>query len=225
MDPILALMASAAVVVGVAEYVSQRRRGPFRRTLAEMPRTPARRLQARFVRVAGRARADDGGAAPTVIAPLTGRPCLACAVFLTGYAAKDIGWGPLAEVSVAAPFWVEDESGRVFVDAGAHLVVVPAPAAAGTVEGRVGDEQLRRLGPHLGNRLDEVQTAARYNELRFAETVIVAGETVSAAGHAELDVHPQGEIARRRDPPMRWTLRGRVNAPLLLTDDPALCGG
>jgi hypothetical protein len=138
-DPFVPFMASSALLGLMMELLSRRnRRAAFLRMLAEMPVTASDRLHARFVRVSGRARS----AGRSVIAPGTGRPCLACEIRRPIEPVE--GPGPAADEpkAVCARFVVDDGAGRVVVDPGDDFVLLlegGMVAAPGFAEVRLED--------------------------------------------------------------------------------------
>jgi hypothetical protein len=199
----------------------------LQRELHSVPLRPAGQLQEGMFRVVGRARR----AQPLLAAPVSGRPCLAWRLLVTRAADDNADAPAMAltrrvaiEMRACAEFWIEDDSGRAAVEAGAHFALALEPGRR-ALRGRWAQlpataraEIQRRHGsgsvvtaawdPHPG-------VAARFVEITLDEDTIL-----SVGGELHREAHPLGE-AGPRAAPMRWKFRGTARNPLILTDDVA----
>jgi hypothetical protein len=195
--------------------------------LQSVPRRLTGELQEGMYRVTGRARRG----APLLVAPVSGRSCLAWRLVVERPAlSRDTAAARLRRRRVAidlracGEFWIEDEAGRAAVQPGSHFALA-VQAGARAVRGRWS-----QLTPEVRAELqrqravDGAITAAWDPHpgatARFTELAIEEDQILSVGGEVHRELHPLGEGGGRAAP-MRWTFRGTRPNPLILSDEPA----
>lgn len=182
--------------------------------LANAPRTPIGRLSGGVACVVGRAR----GAGPPLTAPASGRRCLAFQLAVDETAdgdAREIG-----RLVGAAPFWIEDDTGRALVDPGAHFALaLTRDVAVNTAE---PTEQRPELLQFLESKGVVTAGFLGTRPLPCREGIIQDGETVVVGGYVVREVDGRGERSGPRQVPTLISLRaGGPDQPLLISDAPA----
>jgi hypothetical protein len=172
------------------------------------PRTAIGHLVGGVVTVNGRARREG---AP-VIAPLSGRPCLAFQITL--HADRSDDFGLVAHLAAGSPFWIEDETGRALVDVTERFEIV-----------KPGSGPLRKVSPALLATVRRFAEERRIStrswrfarDLHCREGIIVEGEELVVGGHAAQEARAEGEPSGPRQPATCMVLRAASRrAPLVV---------
>lgn len=188
---------------------AQRRRRTLR---AALPWPIAELPEGVMGRVIGHARTLDG----TLIAPLSGRPCVAYEIVLsenTRNSHRD-----LAREARGVPFVLEDDGGRAVIDpAGAEYALDLDRRAAGG-----GEATTRPELAAMFERLGLPATLGTRRTISLREGVIEPGERVAVLGVAAREPDPTAVPAGYRgDAPTRLRLAGSPRYPLVISDHPS----
>lgn len=191
----VALGALVALVGGGIGLRFARRNWRIRRTLSNAEGARAGSLDRGAVELAGTARP----AAETFMSPLTGQECLAYQYEVEERQRRSgeegtsrTTWQTVVDDERAAPFYVDDSTGRAMVDAGiAEFRLAEAytfdseDATAGAAERVVATLTGRDAEPDVpirDDRLEEMRTGHRRR--RYTERLILPGESVYVYGEA-----------------------------------------
>lgn len=187
----------------------QRRR---RRLRAALPWPVAELPEGVIGRVTGQARTLDG----TLIAPLSGRRCLAYEITL--HENTHNSHRALAREARGIPFVLEDGSGHAVIDpAGAEYALDMDHTAAGGTTTTIRPELAAMF-----ERLGLPATLGTRSKIALCEGVIEAGERVSVLGIATREPDPTAApTGYRDDAPTRLRLAGSRRYPLVISDHPS----
>lgn len=147
-----------------------------------------------------------------VEAPLSGRRCAFYAVKVEIHV-EGKGWMPLIQEERGTDFWLEDETGKVYVEAGAGKIVATDDAGLHSdmlkpERAKNAEAFLARHGHKVGGELG-LGTENRY---RFFEGVLEEGETVNARGIGVHEADPKGGYRKK--------LRAPRGGHVLVSEDP-----
>lgn len=165
-----------------------------------------------FGKVVGTARVLED----TLIAPISGRPCLFYLVVVTADGGSDAS--AVLREAVGVPFVIEDDTGRAEVD--------PRDAEILLVQDR-----FRICGPNDPTTAEEAALLARHGKTRpsrttywYRESIIEPGERVAifGAGGREPDPDAPPTAEYRGAPAMRLRMSNARSFKLLISDDPKL---
>lgn len=173
------------------------------------------------VRIVGQVTAGSQG---VLVAPMTGRPCVAYALFLEHLTSA--GWTTDFRYLGDAPFYVTDESGRARVQPSPHFFVWLRSLRRGSNYSLFGVEP---LVPALAALLTAGGVATRDalgtpRAFHYAEYILAEADRVAIAGDARWEIAVDGVAGGYREPPRQLVLHGSSAAPLLISDDPQLLG-
>lgn len=192
---------------------TQRRRRVLRRALRRALPWPIAELPEGVIgRVTGHARILDG----TLVAPLSGRRCVAYEIVLaenTHNSHREI-----AREARGVPFLLEDDSGRAVIDPAdaAYALDLDRRATGG------GEDTTRPELAAMFERLGLPATLGTRRKIALREGVIEAGERVSVLGVAAREPDPTAAPAGYRDAaPTRLRLAGSRRDPLVISDHPS----
>ncbi len=172
------------------------------------------------VRITGQVIADG-----TMEAPLSGRICVCYQLIVEEESSSTDSdgnstttWSEVLREVRGVPFIVHDGTGRALIDpTGARITLhQDHDTSSGTFDPASPREEAI-LARHGQKSSGWVFNRA----LRYQEGVIVAGETIAAAGHGVREPDPDavGEASGYREgPPMRFRMSGSAAAPLFLSD-------
>jgi len=193
---------------------AKRRARRIERALAARPRTWIAAARGGPVRVSGRIRRDGA----LLEAPLSGRPCVACA--LVADVLQNAGgtglWRRLVDLQQAQPFLLTDETGTARVDTSAPFFLALIPDRIGKTSGPYPGKH-RAISLFLeSNGIKAINWLGRWRPIYYAEGVLEQDEIVSVGGDSTLEIDPGGETPSPRSPPLRLVLRGTDAQPLLI---------
>jgi hypothetical protein len=193
--------------------------------LQSVPLRAAGELREGMYRMTGRAHRER----PLLVAPVSGRPCLAWRLVVERVPAIHAGVAQrlrrrrvAIDVRACGEFWIEDETGRAAVQPGTHFALA-VQAGQRAVRGRWS-----QLSPQVRAEIQrQRETTGAVTAVwdphpgttaRFTELAIEEDEILSIGGEVERELHPLGE-GGGRVVPMRWTFRGTPRNPLILSDE------
>jgi hypothetical protein len=219
MDPnqIIALIVLAGGIVA-AQSVWPTRNKRIRRALASRPEGQVEGSHG-VVRLNGRIRR----AGDLLLAPLSGRPCLAYEVVVDEpykLGTRGAGdWRRIVERREANPFLVADETGEARIDlTGPYELSLTRDFRGDTGRFTHYTDKHRALGAFLVAADVEPVECSAPRCYRYEEAVLEEGSHVSVSAYGELEVDPAGRSAGPREPPRRLVLRGTEEVPLLISD-------
>jgi hypothetical protein len=170
------------------------------RVLADTPEMPIRSIPMGLVEIHGKARGDQ-----VVSSPVSNTPCLFYRVDIEVYQQNPKGggdWYHAATDTDGALFYVEDQTGKVLVDAhGAELDLI----RSGYLETGVGDYSLvsyadsviaEKREASLGGRILSKMTGSYTGPYRLAEYCILPGHWYDLTGTCVENPEPQDEHDR-----------------------------
>jgi hypothetical protein len=158
-----------------------------------------------------------------LLAPLTGRPCVAHEIFVDerGHPGSQgmSNWRRRVEIRQASPFMVADESGEARVDTSGpfHIAVVHDRSGTTPWLGRYPGKH-RELSLFL-EAAGVVATGwlGRWKVFHYSEGVIEDGQLVTVGGASAREVDPTAIGPGLRSLPERLVLRGSEALPLLIS--------
>ena len=213
MDPIsLSVSAVLGAVIVPAWYFSKREkqkrrlRNARRWSLATLPDDT-------FGKVVGAARVLE----ESLIAPISGRPCVFYLVVVTADDRSD--GSALLREAVGVPFVIEDDTGRAEVDPRDSDVVLV-------------QDRFRISGPNDPRSAGEDALLQRHGKTQpsktywYRESIIEPGELIAIFGAGVREPDPDAPpAAEYRGPPaMRLRMSSARSFKLLISDDPKLTG-
>lgn len=222
---IIAVLLVAVPAVLMLALVLIERPRQLHQELQSVPLLAAGELREGMYRVMGRARRGR----PLLVAPVSGRPCLAWRLVVERSPAIHAGATQrlrrrrvAIDMRACGEFWIEDETGRAAVQPGAHFALA-MQAGQRAVRGRWS-----QLPPQVRAEIQRQREATGAvtsvwdphpgATARFTELAIEENETLSIGGEVGRELHPLGEGGARAAP-MRWTFRGTPSNPLILSDE------
>ena len=207
-DDILIALVGGAVVLVVWYFQHDRQ---LRRRLASVAVTPIGDVRPGLVRIVGRVSAKG---AP-LVAPGTGATCVAYSTLVFTPDGDDRT--VVTRFHECTPFWLEDPSGRIQVQAGENVRVILASdllrvgAAEGVLEAMIAAENIE-MTSFLGGPRD----------FRFEEAVVSDGQEVCVLGYASADIDPTRPPEGPRRLPIGPVLRdGGRDRPLVIGGEDA----
>jgi hypothetical protein len=195
------------------------------RELQSVPLRTTAELEEGMYRVAGRARRGEA----LLVAPVSGRPCLAWRLVVERPIAIGVGAAQrlrrqrvAIDMRACGEFWIDDGTGRAAVQPGGHFALA-VQAGRRAVRGRWSQLPLEvraRLQRHreAKDAVTAVWDPQPGATARFTEVAVEEDETLSVGGDVQRELHPLGE-GTARSAPMRWTFRGTPRNPLILSDE------
>ena len=153
-----------SIAMGVLLLYLWKKDGRATELAARLPVTPAAQVQEGMVQVVGRAAGE-----PAVSAYLSGRPCFVshCKLEYLPDHQSDPEWTTEMEEKQAAPFYLEDDSGRVLVDpekaefqfpGGGEWLTSKKPSSRAQAPGTVNMESRMRDVDRKSTRLNSSHT-------------------------------------------------------------------
>ncbi|MBW2733749.1 MAG: hypothetical protein JRH20_15280 [Deltaproteobacteria bacterium] len=154
------------------------------------------------------------------IAPMSKRSCAAYELQVEEKqsSGRSSSWVTVLSDKSCAAFWIEDASGKAFVDAVAPRVVVTMDAHRKSGFLNDAPRELERL---LASHGLSSEGWVFNKTLRYSEGVLEEGEAVAVLGrcHWELDPDPTASGVGYRDRPQRLVIRAPEPAEMLVTDE------
>jgi hypothetical protein len=175
------------------------------RRLAAVPVTPIGQVNGGQVRVVGRVHAVG----ECLLAPGSGRPCLAYSVHVTDHGKKNES---IARFHLSTRFWIEDATGRARIEAGPNVEIVMLGKPP--MNGLVYRTQL--VDMLLARGIDRLTVWGNDRDFHFEEKMIAEGNEVSVMGFATVEVDPSVPAPGPRELPTSTVLRGGADGPLLI---------
>ena len=214
LDPIsLSIVGVVALIVAVSVINDTERK--LKRRLRKAPLRSIRHLPVRqWARFIGKVEPI----AEPLSAPLSNRACAFWRVVVQEKRGKS--YRTLLSREQGQDFSISDDTGKLLVRVeGAQLAV----ERDGNFSSGVWNEPTEALMRFLTDQGEKATGWVFNRTLRFSEAVIEEAELVAVTGiaHAEPDPNPHGSSGYR-ETPMRMVLQGKKDAPLIITDDPAL---
>lgn len=211
MDPVSLIVGAVLGAVIVPAWYFSKREKQKRRLRTAKRWSLATLPDDTFGKVVGTARVLE----ETLVAPISGRPCLFYLVVVTADDKSD--GSALLREAVGVPFVIEDSSGRAEVD--------PRDADVVLVQDR-----FRISGPNDPRTAEEEALLQRHGKSGasktywYRESIIEPGELVAifGAGGREPDPDAPPAAEYRGAPAMRLRMSNARSFKLLITDDPKL---
>lgn len=208
-------MVGVAGLVGAA-VLALRHRDEVKRELASLRTSPISEVRSNgLARIGGHVRP----AHETLVAPVSGRPCLAFELWVRR-AVRGSGTIEVGHLSDARSFWVEDGTGQALVDPNRRFAVSLGEALCVSTDDLPAEarERLERFLYRHGLSLVDPGGGTHL----VSEGLVIEGARVSVAGFATVEVHPAGDAPPLRGSPVLRALRGSRRCPIVVSDDPAL---
>lgn len=219
MNDIVPLLMLAIPATLLAVLFTQDRPRQIQRELAWVHLRQAGQLTEGMWRLKGRARRGS----PLLVAPLSGRQCIAWRLVVAEDFLRDGRWGTAIDMCATTEFWVEDMTGRAFIEPGEHYLLALDPGASRPTQRgcwwelpATARDRVERLHGAQG-----VRTPGWYprpgRQAHFTETTLEEDDNLCIGGEVYELPHPDGVPTPSRNPPMRLTFRGTAQNPLILT--------
>ncbi|APR81710.1 Hypothetical protein A7982_07059 [Minicystis rosea] len=138
------------------------------------------------------------------MAPLSGRPCVAWVVRVSGAALPSRGGPPELEVVKAMPFTVGDETGRAIVSADDETSLLLAFDVTETLG--TWRKAPARLVHFLREHRSEARGIAVDWRLSWQEGILVAGQEVAVVGRGRREVDPEAAEGHYRQAATRLVM-------------------
>jgi hypothetical protein len=184
----------------------------IRRQVAAMARTPINEVTTGRVRVVGTLR--PVGIGMELMAPGTGRPCLAFDVLVFTDDGES-GRRKMVRLHGGAPFAIEDETGCARVEAHdhVHVAIDPDDLRVGSADGTTVMHMIRERG------ISETTWYGGSRDFRYEEAIIAAGQVASVVGFATVEIDSDSARPGPRQIPIHAVLRDHGQGePLLILD-------
>ena len=217
---LIPLLLTAVPAALLLTLLTRDRGGHLERELQSVPRRTTGQLEEGMFRLVGRARRG----ADRLVAPISGRPCLAWRLVVEAPRRSAWAWAAVADMRSCAEFWVEDASGRAAVSPESHFILaVDSTEAASRGQWlQLPDDVAGTLARLHGS--PSVRTATWFPTdgrwLRYTEVRLEEDQILCVGGEVHREPHPMGEVSLGRMIPMRWLFRGTQNNPLIVMGGP-----
>ena len=211
MTELLVFLGALAVVAAGAGLAVPFRRRAQRRALMTVPVTPiAAVADGANVRVRGRAVAR----APLRISAVSRRSCIGFRLIVDSDGGGGDAWQRVLEREEFDSFVVRDDTGEAVLHAPFEIRLDPYDARTENLPHELS-ALLKNEGVPLRGSFG---IACRF---RYVETILMAGDEITATGRATLEIDPAGRSPSPREPPLLCHFKGRDEAVVIAEADTA----